>query len=115
GRLTVSTSQPGSQYSTCTHGVVGLQTHGPVIVQLTQCRFTRAVQAGRLPPAALAPTAVAPAGSMVDPRSRLRTSVHGFTRPPGVGESPGGGGWGRRAPWAGGTLGTFGPGAAAAG
>jgi hypothetical protein len=73
--LTVSTSQPGSQYVTCTHGIVGLQTHGPVIVQLTQWRFTRDVQEGALPPAARAPTAIAPPGIMACERSRLSVKM----------------------------------------
>src|SRR5262249_61186855 len=46
GTLTVSTSQPGSKYSTVTQGCGGKpQTHAPVIFQDTQWKLTRSVQA----------------------------------------------------------------------
>jgi hypothetical protein len=48
GFFTVSTSQPGSQYSTRTQGVDGLQKHGPVIFHETQARFTMPVKLGAL-------------------------------------------------------------------
>lgn len=72
GFLTVSTSQPGSQYSTLTQGVDGLQKHGPVIVQETQARFTMPVKLGALalawlPWRAPAPTATAPAAPATVP------------------------------------------------
>src|SRR5215471_13926199 len=46
GTLTVSTSQPGSKYSTVTQGCGGKpQTHAPVIFQDTQLKLIRSVQA----------------------------------------------------------------------
>jgi hypothetical protein len=62
GCFTVSTIHPGSQYSTCTQGVEGLQKHGPVIAHCTQpilgreAMFTLPLP-DALPLAAVAPTA----------------------------------------------------------
>ena len=84
GRFTVSTSQPGSQYSTCTQGVVGLQKHGPVLLQLTHWRFTRDVQLGVLPCPSLPPAASAPPA----------TTAPAATAGAGRGEDEGGAGGG---------------------